>query len=310
MLKKLIILSIILIFIISINFSFAQENNETTVNSQNNTTTISHLDTTVKNVAQTIKMNGVTNRFNGAIYYSATFYDGSGNTIKNQSVWFTVDTPSIDYGYNVTTNSQGIAILKIPVNKGNHYLTAYNLVTGTNISDNFKVFDVVSGKNIKMYESDGTSYKVRVYDDNGNPVKANQKVTFSILNKKYVGKTDKKGYASFKINLKPGFYYIRAIYKDFQIENQIIVNNIIKPLTSFSSKAVKSTIKYNVKYLGKNKKNKKIKVKFNKKIYKALTNKKGIATFSLKTPKKLGSYKLVASYSKSKVTSIYSKYRV
>lgn len=308
--KKLLFLTIFIIFLMAVNFSFAQEDNSTLTISQNDTDEIiSHVDEPSKTAIQTIKMNGVTNRYNGAISYSATFYDALGNPVKDQNVWFTLDTKSIDYGYDVKTDSNGQALLTIEVNNGNHYLTAFNLVTGTNTSADFKVFDVITAKNVKMYDNDGTSYKVRVFDENV-PVKAGEKVTFTVSNKKYVKTTDKNGYASLKITYKPGIYYIYAEYKDFTTVNDITVRPVIKSLTSFSSRAVKSTIKYKVKYLGKNKKNKKIKVKFNKKTYKAKTNKKGIATFSLKTPKKVGSYKVVATYSKSKITSIYYKYYV
>ena len=73
------------------------------------------------------------------------------------------------------------------------------------------------------------------------------------------------------------------------------------------------TFKFKVKLLnnkGKAFKNKKVKVKFNKKNYLAKTNKKGIATFTLKTPTKMGSYKLVSSYGKAKVTSLFQRYYI
>ena len=70
-----------------------------------------------------------------------------------------------------------------------------------------------------------------------------------------------------------------------------------------------SKIKFQVKFLGKNKKNKVIKVKFNKKTYKAKTNKKGIAIFKLKNPKKAGKFKTVVMYKKSKVNYVYSQNR-
>jgi hypothetical protein len=147
-----------------------------------------------------------------------------------------------------------------------------------------------------------------VFDDNGKPVKAGEKVTFAVGKNVYTKKTDKNGYAKLKIDSKPGLYEIGAKYKDFLVKNILNVKQVLKPMTSFKGKVAKSKIKYKVKFLGKSKKNKKIKVKFNKKTYKAKTNKKGIATFMLKTPKKVGQYKVVASYKKTKISSIYSKY--
>lgn len=255
---------------------------------------------------QTIKMDKVTKRYNGIIQYRAIFYDNSGKPLPNTDVLFEIDDND---DYQVKTDSEGIALLTIKITKGNHKIAALNPVS-TNISyANFKVFDVVSGgKDIKMYYDGGNTYKVRIFDDNGKPLKAGQKVTFTINGKSYVKKTDKKGYAKLKITDKPGYYVIQAKYKDFAVRNTVYVKQVLKQLTSFKSKSLPSTFKYKVKFLGKNKKNKKLTVRFNKKTYKAKTNKKGIATFTLKTPKKSGSFTLTASYKKAKVSSTFSRY--
>ena len=310
--KKSLFLIILLIGFLSITFTFAQDDNQTLSVTDNLTDeVVAQTNDTPKTAIQTVRMNGVSNRYNGAISYSATFYDTSGNPIKDQEMWFTLDTSEVNLGYDVKTDSNGVGILTVELAKGNHYVTAYNLFTGYNSTDHFNVFDVITGgKNINMYYGDGKVYKVRVFDNDGNPVKANEKVTFQIANKKYTKLTDKNGYASFKIDLKPGIYQIYVRYHDFDILNTVIVNNVLKSITNFKSRAVKPTITYKVKFLGKNKKNKKIKVKFNKKTYTAKTNKKGIATFKLKTPKKIGSFKLTASYKKSSISSVYYKYLV
>lgn len=158
-----------------------------------------------------------------------------------------------------------------------------------------------------MYYDDGNTYTVRVFDDDGKPVKAGEKVTFTIGSKKYIKKTDKNGYAKLKITSKPGAYAIKATYKDFSIANSLYVKQVIKAKTGSLGRGNLKTIKVKIKYLGKNKKNKLIKVKFNKKTYKAKTNKKGVAIFKLKGPKKLGAYKLVAIYKNSKVLYTYTK---
>lgn len=253
---------------------------------------------------QTIKMNGVVKRYNGYIQYKATFLDESGNPIKNQKVIFEVD----DYNdYAPITDSNGIALLTIPISNGNHKIAALNPVSLNISNDNIKVFNVVSGgKNINMYYDNGNVYKVRVFDDNGNPVKAGQKVTFKINGKKYVKKTDKKGYASLKITQTPGLYEISATYKDFTIYNTVNVKSVVKAKTG--KVKIKKTLNFKVTFLGKNKKNKVLKVKFNKKTYKAKTNKKGVAVFKLISPKKVGKYKVVVMYKKSKVNYIYTKY--
>ena len=253
-------------------------------------------------------MNGVTKRYNGAIQYQAIFYDIYGNPLKNTKVLFELD----DYSdYESTTDSNGVALLNILIDKGNHRISAYN-PSSYNISDDYiKVFDVITGgKNISMHYDDGNTYNVRVFDNNGNPLKANEKVTFNVGNKKTTVKTDKRGYATLKLNYKYGLYTVTAKYKDFIIANIVYIKPVLKSLTSFKSKLVKPTIKFKVKYLGKNKKNKKIKIKFNKKTYSAKTNKKGIASFNLKTPKKVGLYSLKVLYKKEVLNMFYSKFHI
>ena len=257
---------------------------------------------------KTIKMNGVTKRYNGAIQYQAIFYDIYGNPLKNTKVLFELD----DYNdYEPTTDSNGVALLNILIDNGNHKISAYN-PSSYNIShDYIKVFDVITGgRNISMHYDDGSTYKVRVFDNNGNPLKANEKVTFTVGNKKTTVKTDKKGYATLKLNYKSGLYTVTAKYKDFIIANIVYIKPVLKSLTSFKSKRVTPAIKFKVKYLGKNKKNKKIKIKFNKKTYSAKTNKKGIAAFNLKTPKKVGLYPLKVVYKKEVLDMFYYKYNV
>lgn len=322
--NKVIIFIIAIVFLLTLNFAFAVDENanqtisevdETPLELEESTQdtldaaqddVISFETNTSSSKIKSIEMGKVTKRYNGIIQYKATFYDENGNPLKNTKVLFEVD----DYNdYQPTTDSNGVALLTIYIKNGNHKIAALNPQTLATDSANIKVFDVLSGnKDINMYYDGGNTYKVRVFGDNGKPVKAGEKVTFAVGKKTFVKKTDKKGYAKLKITSKPGVYEIGAKYKDFAVKNRLVVNSVLKSLTSFSGRAVKSTIKYKVKFLGKNKKNKKIKVKFNKKTYKAKTNKKGIAVFKLKTPKKVGQYKVVTSYKKTKITALYSKY--
>lgn len=311
--KKLLIFLIALTLIFSVNFAFAADDNATDLSMNvdediQGQQPIESVDEDILSAGdngdvleiqqiQTIKMGEVTKRFNGGIQYKATFYDNSGNSLKNTEIFFELDD---NLDYKITTDSNGVALLTILINNGNHKIAAFNPVSGNISSANIKVFDVITGgKNINMYYDDGTAYKVKVFDNNGNPVKAGEKVTFTLNGKKYVKTTDKNGFAKLKITLTPGFYYISAAYKDFIVANAVVVKHVLKPAT-FNGRVLKPTIKYKVKFLGKNKKNKLIKIKFNKKTYKAKTNKRGIAKFTLKTPKKSGRYKVVVSYKKSK----------
>ena len=258
------------------------------------------------NPIQTIQMGKVTKRYNGAIQYKATFHTADGKPLANQVVYFEVDDSK---DYQATTDSKGVALLNIYIANGNHKIAALSTDPLCVNYDNIKVFNVLTGnKDLKVYYDGGNCYKVRVYDDNGKHVKSGKKVTFYVGNKKYTRTTDKNGYAKLKLTQKPGLYQVMAKYKDFEVANVVQIKQVIKSMTSFSGKKLKSTFKYKVKFLGKNKKNKKITVKFNKKTYKAKTNKKGIAKFTIKTPKKPGSYNLVTSYKKAKISATFIRY--
>ena len=252
----------------------------------------------------------VTKRYNGMIEYSATFFDSDKKPLQNTVVYCGID--SVLLGVNATTDSKGVALFLLPTQKGNHTLYLMNTVASDITSDTVYVFDVLTGnKNFNLYFNSGKSYTVRVYGDDGKPVKANQKVTFTVNFKKHTVKTDKNGYAKLKINFQPGSYLVTAQYKDYMVANKIIVKPTVIPLTQFGSKQLGKTFKYKVKLLnnkGKLFKNKNVKVKFNKKTYVSKTNKKGIATFTLKTPSNPGLYNIVSSYGKAKATAQLYRY--
>ena len=135
-------------------------------------------------------------------------------------------------------------------------------------------------------------------DDNGNPVKAGQIVTFKIGKNTYNIKTDSKGYASLKLTNAPGKYSITASYKGSTVKNNVKVKHVLKA-SSISKKKAKK-IKYSAKLTGKNIKNKKITFKINGKTYSAHTNKKGKATVNLKNLK-TGKYKITIKYLKDSI---------
>ena len=250
----------------------------------------------------------VTDRQANGVVYTATFYDSDGTPLKESHVFCGVD--SKDLGINANTDSNGVAKFSMKLKNGVHKLYLSNDYMQNPIEDTIKVFDVLSGnKDVKMYYDDGGCYQVRVYGDDGKPVKAGEKVTFYVGTKKYSSVTDKNGFAKLKLTQKPGLYQVAALYKNFAVSNSALIKNVLK-VPNFNTKKLKATFKFKVKYLGKNKKNKKIKVKFNKKTYKAKTNKKGIAIFKLKTPKKLGKYKVKVTYKKCQVAYEMTKYRL
>ena len=310
--------------LLSVSVSFAADENSTdiisdsvddglisTSNGDDAALSVDYSDA-VNDNSTSIKTGNVTKRYSNGVEYSATFLDEDGTPLKDTIVYCGVD--SLFVGVNATTDSNGVALFLLPLNKGSHTLYLMNIVTSDIKSDTINVFDVLTGnKDCKVYFNSGKSYTVRVYGDDGKPVKANQKVTFTVNFKKHTIKTDKNGYAKLKINFQPGSYLVTAQYKDFLVVNKVIVKPTLIPLTQFGAKKLSKTFKFKVKLLdnkGKISKNKKVKVKFNKKTYTAKTNKKGIATFTLKTPLKTGKFNVVASYGKAKATAQLIRYAV
>ena len=345
--NKLLVFLIAITFILSVNFTFAVDDNSTdlaieevenqddidvSLKQSDSADTLESEDNADEPLAQevsshnaTVKTGKVTNRYIDGVIYEATFYESNGSPLKKTIVFCGVN--SMSYGMNATTDSNGVAKFPLPLKNGNYKLYLYNPVTGDVTTDDLKVFDVLTGgKNMNVYFGSGKYYSVRAFDNNGKPVTAGKKVTFIIgyykinektykvktVTKKYTVKTDKNGFAKLKINFKAGTYSVVAKYGDFGVVNSITVKPTLIHLTKVHSIG-KKTFKFKIKLLnnkGKVLKNKKIKVKFNKKTYKAKTNKKGIAVFKIKAPKKTGYFKLVSKYKKATASTLLQQYRV
>ena len=137
-----------------------------------------------------------------------------------------------------------------------------------------------------MFYYDGTSYKVRVFDDNGNPVGAGQVVAIKVGSKTYKVKTDKNGYATLKINLLPKSkaYTIAATYKGQTVKNTLKVKQVLssKKTVKVKKSARKLVLKATLKQGKKPIRGKKITFKFKGKNYAAKTNKNGVAKVTIK----------------------------
>lgn len=245
---------------------------------------------------KTVMVDKIVTRTVNYVVYQATIKYANGTPFADKPINLDVEN---DYNYYRTTDSKGTASLTIYYLKnGNYKVTAYSEDYNVSHTSSFKVFPVLkSCKLSSCYYDDGTYYKARVYDNDGKPLKG-AKVVFNVGKKKYTRISDKNGYAKLKITFKPGKYTIKTTYNKYAIRKDITVKNPLKVLTKFNGKLLKSKFKFKVKFLGNHKKNRKITVKFNKKTYKAKTNKKGIATFKIKSPRSLSSYnpKIVVKY--------------
>ncbi|MBQ7928727.1 MAG: hypothetical protein IJ287_08325 [Methanobrevibacter sp.] len=248
--------------------------------------------------SSTIKAINSTRAYLSGTDYESTFTDSYGNLLSDVEVIFIVNGNE----YMAKTNQFGIAKLNEGFAPGTFEITIINPQTGENITNVMTIVErIVENKNIQMDYNDGSCYKVKVYADNGNPVCAGEVVTFKAAGITYLVKTDKDSYASLKLNLIPKTYTITAEYRGSKVSNKIVVKQIFKAknISKKKSKKVKfsATLKSSK---GKALAGKKITFKFKGKKYTAKTNKKGIATITLKNLK-VGKYKITSTYIKSTI---------
>ncbi len=236
--------------------------------------------------------------------YPISLVDSKGNPLKNTEfdvvIGGLVDT--------VSTDSYGKLKYTIGLNPGTYNITISNPKTNETASQSIKVVErITKNTDLTMYFGAGSSYKVKVLDDNGN-VKKNLKVEFSVNGKTYYRYTNENGYAYLKISLQPKTYKITATYNGFKVSNRITV----KPTIITKNIAVKKgkTIKFTAKLLnskGKIVKYKKLTFKFKGKTYKIKTNKYGKATLKItsKVTKKykVGKYAINTSYGNAKISN-------
>lgn len=230
--------------------------------------------------------------------YVVCLIDSEGNNLNNTEFILSIGNAN----YTLRTDSNGILIYNFKLSPGSYKITVNNLATGEAKSQNIDVVKrITENKALTMYYGAGKSYKVKVFDDNGNIAKGVE-VIFTINNKQYKRTTDSQGYALFKISQKPGKYTITAEYKGFKVSNKIIVKSTI--ITKNIAVKKGKTIKFTAKLVNKNGKvlkNKKITFKFKGKTYKVKTNKKGKAILKITKKYKKGKYTIKTSYGKLQI---------
>jgi hypothetical protein len=257
--------------------------------------------TTYVQILSTLSGVDVTSEYGVPAEYFAMFSDSNGKALSNREVTFTIG----DKSYTAKTYLNGVCKLSINFPTGRYTISVTNPATGQKITNTLYIFKkLMENEDVSIYYGDSGVYKVRAYDNKGNPVGEGMTVTFNVNGKTYDVKTDSNGYAVFKINLKPNNYRITATYDGFSVVNNIVVKPVLTATISVKKGKI---IKVKAKLLnskGKVLKGKKIKVKFKGKTYKMKTNKKGIAKLKIKKKLKVGRHKITIKYGKSTITKI------
>ena len=244
-------------------------------------------------VLPTIEANDMSRAYLSGKDFEARFYDSDGSLLSNETVSFSID----GVAYYLKTNDYGYVKFnrKLPV--GEYEVNILNPRTGESAVKKLTIVKRISdNKNISMDYEDGTSYKIRVYSDDSCSAAAGEKVKITVGGGTVFVLTDKNGYASYKIHLKPGTYTITAEYRNVKVSNKVIVKSILKTKNISKKKAKKIKFSATLKNSkGKALAGKKITFKINKKKYTAKTNKKGVATIKIKNLK-VGKYAIYTYY--------------
>ena len=162
----------------------------------------------------------------------------------------------------------------------------------------FNVFHIpvykLTANNIVMDYKDGSKYKVLVTKDGKAVIGENVKIIFN--GKTSSIKTDKNGYATLSLDGAPKTYTIKAIYNGVTKSSKVTIKNVLKAKNI--SKKKSKTVKFQAilkTSKGKAIVGKKVTFKLKGKTYSAKTNKKGVATISLKNLK-VGKYSITSKY--------------
>lgn len=124
--------------------------------------------------------------------------------------------------YTKITNETGDVKLSIGLNPGEYIVTVEYL--GCMVSNKITVLTILISNDLKMNYGDGSSFRVKILDNRGNPLN-NTNVTFNINGVFYNRVTDNYGIARLGIRLTTGEYIVTSIYGDYSKGNNIIISN-------------------------------------------------------------------------------------
>ncbi len=254
-------------------------------------------------VKSTISVSDLTYDY-GSSYLKATFLNTAGIALSNAKVSFKIGNSL----YSATTNSNGVASLRVNLNPGTYNVNAVN--PSSNETKSFKltveqVIRIFVNDFVKVY-GDSKKLIITVKDGKGKPV-ANQlvkidvSIEFGSFYKSYSIKTNSKGQVIISFNPMPNDYEA-DIYSGGDYGFIWITVNKATPKFVALNKVFKRTVKtkvYNVALksnTNKPMKNVRLVLKVGGKNYVAKTNARGIATFKITKLVKKGTFVASISY--------------
>ena len=166
----------------------------------------------------TIKCNNLNVFYAKKTTYKVKLVDSKGNPLSGKVVSFVINNKIV----GATTNSKGVAKLKIHLKPGKYVVTAQ--YGETTVLNEIKVKNnIITKDKVKKYRKKGV-FKIKVVDPKGKPLKK-QIVKVKFNKKTYKLKTNKKGVAKFKLSkfLKKGKHKIIVKCNGLSKKNKITV---------------------------------------------------------------------------------------
>lgn len=149
--------------------------------------------------------------------YKVRVCDDDGNFKSGILVRFTINKKI----YNVKTDNNGYALLKLSLKSGKYTVTA--IYNGYKVNNKITVKPTLITKNKSIKKGKTLKFTAKLLNNKGKILK-NKKITFKIKGKTYKAKTNKKGIATIKIkNFKRVKYTITTKYGKLKNINRITV---------------------------------------------------------------------------------------
>ena len=126
-----------------------------------------------------------------ASYFEAKFLQIF-SPLSNRQIIFKINGVE----YKRTTDSEGVARMAINLVPGNYTVESIYPVTGASKNNTITVLPrIVENYDLEKYYKNNSQYIIKVLDDQGNPAKANETVTFNINGVFYNRTTNETGHA-------------------------------------------------------------------------------------------------------------------
>ena len=245
--------------------------------------------------------------YGGGSYFTVKVVTGDGKAVGvGESVKFTINGKTT----TVQTDNNGIAKIKITELPGKYTITS--TYRGKTYKNTVTVKQVLKASKASVKNTDKKLVLKATLKINGKAIKG-KVIKFTFRGKTYKAKTNAKGMAQVIIKQKviqkltKKFYPVKVTYLKDTVKTTVTVKQILKANKVSVKKYAKNfKLKASLKINGKAAKKKPIRFTFLKKTYKAKTNKKGMATVTLKKAvikmlKRGKTYKVKVAYGKNYV---------